>query len=225
MTKKLIFDLGFNDGADTAYYLKEGFNVVAVEANPRLYAAGCVLFSEAIRKGSVILLNRVFSDINSNRIPFFIHPKHKDWSTADKAKADYWSCKYETVKVKSINYHELIKYGIPYYIKCDVEGFDYMLIKQISESSVKPNFVSCELSRLDYFKTFSYLFTAGYSGFQLINQARNSEGSSGNFGHLLPKTEWMSFDECLTRYMKYKELKAIDNRNLALGWIDIHAKQ
>ena len=33
---RVIFDLGTNDGEDTAFYLKRGFNVVALEANPAL---------------------------------------------------------------------------------------------------------------------------------------------------------------------------------------------
>ena len=33
---KLIIDLGMNDGSDTLFYLKKGFNVVAVEADPTL---------------------------------------------------------------------------------------------------------------------------------------------------------------------------------------------
>jgi hypothetical protein len=47
--------------------------------------------------------------------------------------------------------------------------------------------------------------------------------SSGLFGQWLPKSKWFMIDEVLTRYMKYKELKIIDNQELALGWVDIHA--
>ena len=32
----LVFDLGMHDGTDTEYYLKKGFRVVGVDANPRL---------------------------------------------------------------------------------------------------------------------------------------------------------------------------------------------
>jgi len=33
---RLIFDIGFNNGDDTAHDLERGFSVVAVEANPLL---------------------------------------------------------------------------------------------------------------------------------------------------------------------------------------------
>ena len=32
----LIYDVGFHQGEDTAFYLKKGFLVVAFEAHPRL---------------------------------------------------------------------------------------------------------------------------------------------------------------------------------------------
>ena len=34
--RSLIFDVGCNDGQDSDFYLKKGFRVVAVEANPAL---------------------------------------------------------------------------------------------------------------------------------------------------------------------------------------------
>jgi hypothetical protein len=64
---------------------------------------------------------------------------------------------------------------------------------------------------------------SGYKKFQLINQINNEPYSSGTFGEYLDKTKWLSFDEALGRYIKYRELKFIDNINLAIGWIDIHA--
>jgi FkbM family methyltransferase len=222
--KNLIFDLGFYNGADTENYLKKGFRVVAVEADPDLYILGMEKFSKEIESGELILLNRIFSD-SSLTIQFYIHPEHKDWSTADKSKADYWGINYKTIKVEVITYRDLLLgYGIPYYIKCDIEGLDYLLIDQINNSIIKPKYVSCELSRLDYYKTFSLLYVSGYTAFQLRNQLNNPEYESGNFGEFLPEDEWLNFDTCLTRYMKYKELKAIDTKNCALGWLDIHCK-
>ena len=36
MNSKLVYDIGMNDGTDSAYYLRRGYSVVAVEANPIL---------------------------------------------------------------------------------------------------------------------------------------------------------------------------------------------
>jgi FkbM family methyltransferase len=224
MTNKLIFDLGFHNGTDTRYYLKKGYNVIAVEANPALCKQGEKEFKKKIKSGDLVLLNKVFSDKSGTFIDFYIH-KNTDWSTADRQKAKYLGILKNKVSVSSISYRDLLTYGLPEYIKCDIEGLDYLLIKQISElSHKKPEYLSFELSRLDYFKIFSYLYISGYSKFQLRNQAHNPEFSSGDFGKYLPSNKWLDFDTVLTQYMKYKELKAIDNVNLALGWVDIHAK-
>ena len=45
---RLIFDIGFNNGDDTAHYLTRGFEVLAVEANPELVEAGRKRFADAI---------------------------------------------------------------------------------------------------------------------------------------------------------------------------------
>lgn len=36
MNNSLIIDVGMHTGRDTEFYLKKGFNVVAIEANPEL---------------------------------------------------------------------------------------------------------------------------------------------------------------------------------------------
>ena len=40
---------------------------------------------------------------------------------------------------------------------------------------------------------------------------------------IVRKNKWLSFNEDLTNYIKYKELKIINNQELALGWLDLHA--
>jgi len=229
----LIFDLGFHNGDDTAYYLHKGYSVVALEANPKLHELGRIRFNKEIDNGKLTLLNLVFNDIIDDKVIFYINPERDDLSTCDLNKTLYWNVKPIITDVLTISYIDMISiFGTPYYIKCDIEGLDYLLIKQISNSINNiPEYLSFELSRFDYFKTFSYLYVSGYTKFQLINQTALdkdedftfTEYSSGKFGKFL-QNNWLSFDECLTRYMKYKELKGIDNVNLALGWIDIHAK-
>ena len=229
---KKVFDLGFFNGDDTAYYLHKGYHVVAIEANLRLVQAGKIRFEKEINEGRLVLLHRAFHDVSEEVVSFWMHPTNLDWSTCDINKTKFWNCEPEECEVSTISFSQLRQeFGLPYYVKCDIEGFDYLLIRQISTMSEKPRYLSFELSRFDYFKTFSYLFVAGYCEFQLINQAALvdesdfafTKYSSGRFAEYLDDN-WLSFDECLTRYMKYKELKAIDNKNLALGWVDIHAK-
>src|SRR5262249_5480686 len=47
----LIYDVGMNNGDDTAYYLRRGFRVVAIEPNPALVATACERFRREIETG------------------------------------------------------------------------------------------------------------------------------------------------------------------------------
>ena len=235
--KNYIFDLGFHNGDDTDYYLKKGYNVVAVEGNPQLYEQGCKRFSKDITDKKLFLYNNVISD-KKEPIPFYIHPFNLDWSSCTRNKVEWDGSTATEVIITPMNLYDLYKiYGVPYYIKTDIEGNDTILAKELYDRIVafRPKYVSFELARKDYYIIFSYLYVAGYTKFQLVNQANNNgkvdtqinytftKFSSGMFGEDLPQHKWASFDETLTNYMKYKELKAIDNQELALGWVDIHA--
>lgn len=223
MRNDLIFDFGFNDGSDSEHYLSLGYDVVAVEADISLYKQGLNRFEKEIKDNRIVILNNAFSDTIGEKISFYRHPNNLDWSTCDIEKTKFWEVDFLVEEVTTVNLPKLFHLcGLPYYIKTDIEGLDYLVLTQLQQIAVKPKYLSFELSRIDYYKIFSYLYVCGYTKFQLVNQMHNKPLSSGNFGELLPD-KWISFDEVLTQYMKYKELKEIDNINLALGWIDIHA--
>ena len=244
MTDDLIYDLGFHNGDDTGFYLAKGFRVVAVEATPGLVEAGLRRYCTDVKNGRLILLNKAISE-TSGKVDFFVHPTKPEWSSCLLSMAESDGSSSVRVSVDSTNLHELFhEYGVPHYLKVDVEGCDLFVAKQLSEGKLKPKFVSFETSRRDYAGIFSYLYVSGYSRFQLINQINNPirsspvtvhegkdvdfrfcEFSSGYFGDDLPKEKWLTFDELITRYIKYKELKQLDNVELGLGWLDVHARQ
>jgi len=97
----------------------------------------------------------------------------------------------------------------------------------------KPKFISFEIGRSTYPDIFSALRLAGYSKFQLVNQLNNpsrtgtmykfNDHSSGFFGEDLPKDKWLPFQEMVSRYVKYTDLRNLDAQELSLGWIDVHA--
>ncbi|PJE67694.1 hypothetical protein COU95_00990 [Candidatus Shapirobacteria bacterium CG10_big_fil_rev_8_21_14_0_10_40_9] len=240
----LIFDLGFHNGDDSDFYLKKGFKVVAVEANPELISNGMERFQKDIDKKRLIIINKAVSN-NLGRVNFYIHPTKSDWGSCDQGMAESDGSKSKTVSVETISLIDLCKeFGIPRYVKVDIEGCDAMVAKQLSSLENKPQFVSFEISKQNYKEIFSWLNVAGYKKFQLVNQLNNpdrkpeeaqtvTEGkkidyqftkySSGFFGNDLPNDKWLSYKEALTRYEKYKELKIIDNKELVLGWLDLHA--
>jgi FkbM family methyltransferase len=244
MKNLLVFDLGFYNGDDSDFYLKKGFKVVAVEANEELVRKGQERFQDQIDKKNLILINKAVSDTKGMK-KFYIHPKKSDWSSCDKNMAESDGSRAKAVSVQSVSLGDLCRdFGVPLYVKVDVEGCDTMVARQLHELKVKPQYASFEVSRRDYMGIFSWLYVSGYKKFQLVNQLNNierqkdpsqkkyegknisykfSKYSSGFFGNDLPENKWLTFDEALTRYLKYKELKIADNQELALGWLDVHA--
>ncbi|RJR35541.1 MAG: FkbM family methyltransferase [Deltaproteobacteria bacterium] len=243
INNNLIYDFGFHNGDDTDFYLAKGFQVVAVEADPNLVKKGIERFSQQLQDGQLILLNKAVSD-NDGIQNFYIHPIKKDWSSCFKEYAESDGSEAEVISVETICLATLYKlYGVPRYLKVDIEGCDLMVAQHVSQLPEKPLFISLETSKKDYAGLFAYLFVAGYVAYQLVNQGNNinrpapgvngegkridykfSQYSSGYFGNDLPPDKWLSYDEALTRYIKYKELKQIDNQELGLGWVDLHAR-
>jgi FkbM family methyltransferase len=244
INKNLIFDLGFHNGDDTDFYLKKGFNVIALEANPYLVKEGEKRFKKEIKNKKLTLINKAISDKKGIQ-KFYIHPKKSDWSSCYQTMAESDGTKSKIVSVNNISFKDLCKkFNTPLYAKVDIEGCDTIVAKQLYDLKEKPQYISFETSKKDYHGIFSWLYCSGYKKFQLVNQMNNinrttndsqreyegekinykfSKFSSGFFGKDLPDGKWISFDEVLTRYIKYKELKIIDNQELGLGWLDIHA--
>ncbi|PIR38183.1 MAG: hypothetical protein COV34_01015 [Candidatus Zambryskibacteria bacterium CG10_big_fil_rev_8_21_14_0_10_42_12] len=232
MNKKLIFDLGFHNGDDTDFYLHKGFSVVAIEANPTLVHNGNDRFKTYIQKNQLTLLNKAVHTGNKP-IKFYINQNRSDWSSCNKRLAEIDGSKAKIVTVHPVSLSKLCSdYGTPFYVKVDVEGCDTMVAEELFSLKEKPKFVSFETSKQTYHALFSWLYVAGYKKFQLVNQLNHprregvykfTEHSSGFFGNDLPKDKWLTFDDALTQYIHYKELKKKDNRELALGWLDVHA--
>ena len=83
--RSVVFDVGFNDGLDTASFLAQGFRVVAVEAN-----AGLVLafskkepFSSALADGRLVLLNVAITNQTGVNVTFYINHLDPKLSTMD----------------------------------------------------------------------------------------------------------------------------------------------
>ena len=58
----LIYDVGMNNGDDTAYYLSLGFRVVAIDANPELVERAKARFANEIASQRLIILNVGIAD-------------------------------------------------------------------------------------------------------------------------------------------------------------------
>jgi FkbM family methyltransferase len=168
VNEKLIFDIGMHKGEDTSYYLRQGFNVLAVEANPVLANYCRQKFSEAINNGRLTILNcGVAAD--PGILPFYINNYTSEWSSFDKTIGTRNSPDSTTIDVTCVTTQHLFEqHGIPYYLKVDIEGNDFLCLADIPDTDLKPTYVSCEAVDIEW---LAILKNKGYQKFKLINQA------------------------------------------------------
>ena len=172
MVKKdnLIFDIGMHKGEDTLHYIQKGYNVVAIEANPVLVKYCTQKFEKEIRSNRLTVINAGIAD-KIGILPFYMNHHSSEWSSFDKAIGTRNNTKFEVIDVPCIRTASLFEeYGIPFYMKVDIEGYDYLSLNDIPDSDAKPKYVSCEANEVGW---LDILHRKGYKKFKIINQANN----------------------------------------------------
>ncbi len=180
MASDLIFDIGMHDGTDTAFYLRKGFRVVAVEPNPDLVSAAQRRFADEIAAGRVTVLQRALTAEPGQEVTIYIGERRTDISTAS---ADFMMRNarsgetFRSLQVAGIALDELIeRHGTPHYIKIDVEGLDRICLPALLRTSKRPRYISVEADIRDIescLATLGLLEQAGYRRFKVITQAMN----------------------------------------------------
>jgi len=224
MKRRLIIDAGMHIGKDTEFYLEKGFDVVAIEANPKLVAAAQTRLARYLAEGRLVI-HPVALAPYVGEIAFYVNDKHDDWGTTAQAFAERnerFGSSNTLITVPCTTFDTILREsGVPYYLKIDVEGADTLCLQQLFSNPVRPQFVSVEAGLTSFEETFnelSLLWQLGYREFKIVNQALNSrvrcpnpplEGSyvdyrfddlcSGPFGEEAPG-KWMPVEETLLRY-------------------------
>jgi len=226
MKKRLIIDVGMHIGKDTEFYLKKGFDVVAIEANPTLVDTVQTKLAQYISKGRLVIHNVAIAPYEGE-IDFYINDKHDDWGTISKEFAERnerFGSSHSVIKVKCTTFRKILRdTGIPYYLKIDVEGADTLCLQELLSIPARPKYVSVEAGLTSFEETFnelSLLWQLGYREFKIVNQALNSrvlcpnpplEGDyvdyrfdgqcSGPFGEEAPG-KWIHIEETFLRYRR-----------------------
>lgn len=246
MVEDLIYDVGMCDATDTDFYLKKGFRVVAIEANPALARQAAERFSAAIASGRLTVLNLVISE-SDDRVSFYVSRTNPGWSTALAGFAESMATRrggrFETIEVESRRFESILEaHGIPYYLKVDIEGADLLCLRALGSFSDRPKYVSIEMpNRHDWealsqhhYEDLCHLFLLGYRGFKIIDQrfrssvtlprpAREGQYVAHEFrgqstGPFGEETPggWLSFEQIVPIY------RAALSR-LEPAWFDLHA--
>ena len=223
MDPNLIFDVGMHQAEDTDFYLRKGFRVVAVEADPDLCAAASRRYPDEIRSGQLVIVNNAIAD-RSGQVTFYRN-EYSPWSTLRpdwvernrSLGADSVEVRVEAATLATL----FERYGTPYYVKIDIEGMDLVALESIVDRADKPVYVSLESSKVsfaDLKREFDILRRGGYGSFKLVPQHQVShqvppkparEGqyvahrfnghASGLFGEEAPG-RWLDADAAIEAY-------------------------
>jgi FkbM family methyltransferase len=166
---ELIYDVGMNNGDDTAYYLSLGFRTVAIEANPELVEQANVRFGPEIASGRLIILNIGIAD-REGELPFWICETNSRYSSFDRSYASWFNSPNHQIQVPCTRFETIVaQYGVPYFCKIDIQGNDSLCLEGFTPHKV-PKFLSIEANDLNL-RLLDMLRALGYSLFKCISQS------------------------------------------------------
>jgi FkbM family methyltransferase len=164
--KKVIYDIGANNGDDIPYYLQKADMVVALEANPDLCKQLRERFLESIECGRLVVENCVVTSRHGAiSVPFYINKHSHVLSQFPKpAKPE----DFEEVILPAKTIASLIaEYGLPYYVKIDAEHYDHVLLRALFRAGIRPSFLSAESHDI---KVFLLMASVGrYNAYKIVD--------------------------------------------------------
>lgn len=242
--RQVIFDIGLHHGDDTDFYLKKGYDVVAIEADAQHVAKARERFAGAIAEGRLEIIDKAIAD-RAGEITFYRNLDKDDWGSIDPAFGTRSGTRYETVTVPCITFDQVYRRittgpgaRTVHYIKCDIEGADIFVLQQLARCDAKPRYISVESVKLEY---LAWMVSLGCTAFKLANQNLNwltrlpnpaREGpyvehtfapdSSGPFGEEVPG-RWLSFRETAELYLSLRRV-AETYPQITNAWYDFHGR-
>jgi FkbM family methyltransferase len=237
MTNELVFDIGANNGDDTAEYLKHGCRVVAVEANPTLCKDLRDRFAREIESGQMVLVDKAISPRRT--VTLYLNSAAHGWGTILPSYAEHGARLRGTVTpidVETVTLIDLFRqHGIPDRMTMDIEGADIEAIASMMGSEL-PRHLSIERPKsfLDQMLVLAMLRRLGYARFAFVDQMAGSENVHSTMGLFdLPDRDWKGFGNAgLINIWLYalRALSAAVRRTPGMRsvaprarWFDIHA--
>lgn len=175
MRERLVYDVGVNDGADSAYYLACGCRVVGIEASPVLAEQLQTRFAEEIASGAFILLNVAVGEAEGEA-EFWLSER-SEWSSFSRDMAARDGLQVRPVIVPTRTFGSIVaEYGPAYYCKIDIEGYDRTCLQGLTPE-LAPTYLSTELNPQTALDDFKFLRGLGFTRFKIISQLTRSQAS------------------------------------------------
>lgn len=167
MDRTLIYDVGMNNGDDAAYYLHLGYRVVAIDADPTLVERAKLRFAKEIGDGRLTLVNAGIAATHST-MQFWVTEGNDVLSSFDRGMAERYGFTARPMDIQCCPFRDIVeKFGMPYYLKIDIEGNDHFCLADLRRKNV-PAYLSLEVNHgLEEFLTLDRL---GFNRFKLVLQ-------------------------------------------------------
>jgi FkbM family methyltransferase len=222
----IVYDVGANNGDDTEYYLKKGFRVVAIEANPTLANHIRTRFAGALQNRRLEVVNIAVGD-GDYKSRLYVNSRDSKLSTL--VKPFHYDEQWTDIEIDVTRLSTIVKeHGRPAHVKLDIEGADVAVLREMFSAECFPESISAEAHSIEVLCLF---VAAGYQNFKIVEgkfvhsrfrTIRTVNGSllehnfpegtcAGPFGNDLPGNRMGS--EEVFRYLCEH----------GLGWKDIHA--
>ncbi len=187
--KELIFDVGANLGKKSAIFSKLSKKVIAFEPSENIFTylqkrfknSHVELFNCAL--GSTVSSSE-FYEINGNEAYNSLSKKHIETTVTKREISNIELVTRRKVNVEIIE-NFIKKFGVPVYIKIDVEGYEYEVIKGlktpvplISFEANLPEFCDESINIIEYLSTISfdkYQFNFTSGNFLLLQNFANKD--------------------------------------------------
>lgn len=174
----LVFDVGMNNGDDTAYYLRRGFSVVAVEANPALCEAARSRFAAQLQEGQLVIENVGIAE-GAGEMTFWVSDRSV-WSSFRESTATKGGAKASPITVRTVAFASLLeRHGVPHFVKVDIEGHDRLCLEDLTRDA-HPKYASVEMSHPTADIDIDLLAGVGYEQYKCVRQNDFVEILPGN---------------------------------------------
>ncbi|MBU2060170.1 MAG: FkbM family methyltransferase [Gammaproteobacteria bacterium] len=210
----LVYDVGMNTGEDTARYLAAGHDVVGIEADPLLCALCYERFADEIENTRLHIVQVAIAP-QDGLVPFWRNSTKPGWSSIFN-KLGVRGDGGVVLTINGMRFEDILRqHGMPWYLKSDIEGADYLCLEALAAFELRPEYVSVELARNEWPLMLKKL---GYNLFALVDQAPfNANGDNPDLPEVsgpLPDAigEWFDLETVMEQFRAGK------------SWYDIYAK-